>query len=162
MRYVASDASDAEGLVAVLSDELQRLAEAPESDIETTLLIHPNVLGAFMDFNDFLGTAEETVAQLGFEGLIQVASFHPHYQFAGCAADDLGNATNRSPHPTLHLLRVASVARAVAAFPEAATIFDANIEAMQRLGAAGWAALQQQCREAAARATGSAGPLGAP
>jgi hypothetical protein len=162
VRYVATDAGDAEGLVAVLIDELQRLAEAPESDIETTLLIHPNVLGDFTDFNDFLGTAEAAVAQLGFEGLIQVASFHPRYQFAGCAADDLGNATNRSPHPTLHLLREASVARAVAAVPQAATIFEANIAAMQRLGAQGWAALQQQCREAAASATGSGGPVDAP
>jgi uncharacterized protein len=147
VRYVATDACEAEGLLAALIGELHRLAEAPESSIETTLLIHPHALRDFMDFNDFLGLAEDAVAQLGFEGLIQVASFHPHYQFAGSTPDDPGNATNRSPHPTLHLLREASVARAVEAFPEAATIFEANIDTMHRLGAEGWAALQRRCAE---------------
>jgi hypothetical protein len=162
VRYVATDASDTEGLVAALIDELRRLADAPESEIETTLLIHPQALGDFADFNDFLGVAEDAVAHLGFEGLIQVASFHPRYQFAGCAPDDLGNATNRSPHPTLHLLREASVTRAVDAFPQAAAIFEANIDTMQRLGADGWAALQLQCREEAAAATGLRSPVAGP
>ncbi len=147
VRYVLSDATDAEALLACLIDELKRLDETPESQIETTLLIHPRVLGDFMDFNDFLGVAEAAVAQLGLEGTIQVASFHPQYRFADSEPGDLGDATNRSPYPTLHLLREASVERAVAAFPDAAAIFEANIETLERLGAEGWSALQQQCRE---------------
>jgi len=91
--------------------------------------------------------AESAVAELGLEGVIQVASFHPRYQFAGTAPDDLSNATNRSPYPTLHLLREESVERAVAAFPEAEAIFEANIATMRRLGESGWARLQQQCRD---------------
>lgn len=147
VRYVATEASDGAALLAVLIDELRTLAEAPEARIETTLLIHPQALCDFLDFNDFLGVAEAAVAQLGLEGRIQIASFHPHYRFAGCARDDLGNATNRSPYPTLHLLREASVARAAAAFPEAATIFEANIGTMRRLGPDGWATLQRRCAE---------------
>ena len=88
--------------------------------------------------------------ELGLEGVLQVASFHPRYQFAGTAADDLGNATNRSPHPTLHLLREASIERALAAFPNPEAIFEANIATLEKLGADGWAALQQQCRDDAA------------
>ena len=85
------------------------LAVTPAERIETTLLIHPHVLADFADYNDFLGIAEDAIAELGLEGTVQVASFHPRYQFAGCAADDVTNATNRSPYPTLHLLREASV-----------------------------------------------------
>jgi len=80
---------------------------------------------------------------LGLEGVIQVASFHPQYRFAGSAPDDVSNATNRSPYPTLHLIREDSIDRAVAAFPQAEAIFQANIATMQRLGADGWAALQR-------------------
>ena len=104
------------------------------------------MLEDFADYNDFLGLAEDAVAELGLEGVIQVASFHPRYQFAGSAADDVTNATNRSPHPTLHLLREESVERAVAAFPEAEAIFEANMATMRRLGVDGWAALQQEIR----------------
>jgi uncharacterized protein len=158
VRYVASAAGDAEGLLADLIGELRQLAEAPQTRIETTLLIHPEALLDFIDYNDFLGVAEAAVAQLGLEGVIQVASFHPQYRFAGSSPDDLGNATNRSPYPTLHLLREASVERAVTALPDAATIFEANIDTMRRLGAEGWAALQRHCREDAAVATGRPGP----
>ena len=156
VRYVVSDATDPEALMARLIDELNRLAETSEMFIETTLLIHPQVLTDFADYNDFLGLAERAVSQLGLEGVIQVASFHPHYQFAGSAPDDLSNATNRSPYPTLHLIREDSIERAVAAFPETAAIFEANIVTMQRLGANGWAALQRQCREDGAAATAPA------
>ena len=144
VRYVLSEAREPEALLAGLVDELNLLAETPAERIETTLLIHPHVLADFADYNDFLGIAEDAVAELGLEGVIQVASFHPRYQFAGSAADDVTNATNRSPYPTLHLLREASVERAVAAFPEAEAIFEANMATMRRLGAAGWDALQQQ------------------
>lgn len=154
VRYVASDASEPEALLAALVDELNRLAGAPAERIETTLLIHPHVLTDFADYNDFLGLAERAVAELGLEGVIQVASFHPQYRFAGSAPDDLANATNRSPYPTLHLLREDSIDRAVAAFPEAEAIFEANIATLQRLGVEGWAALQRQCREDAAARSG--------
>ena len=146
VRYVLSEAREPEALLASLVDELNLLAEAPAERIETTLLIHPHVLEDFADYNDFLGIAEDAVAELGLEGTIQVASFHPRYQFAGSAADDVTNATNRSPYPTLHLLREASVERAVAAFPEAEAIFEANMATMRRLGVEGWEALQQQIR----------------
>jgi hypothetical protein len=150
VRYVVSEASDTATLLEALIDELQRLADEPAERVETTLLIHPSVLIDFDDFNDFLGIAEAAVLELGLEGVLQVASFHPRYQFAGTAADDLGNATNRSPHPTLHLLREASIERALAAFPHPEAIFEANIETLEQLGADGWAALQQQCRDDAA------------
>ncbi len=154
VRYVATGAHDAEALLAVLVDELRLLAEAPAERIETTLLIHPHALADFADYNDFLDLAEAAVAELDLEGVIQVASFHPQYRFAGSEADDLPNATNRSPHPTLHLLREESIDRAVAAFPEAEAIFEANIVTLERLGAEGWAALQARCREDAEAAPG--------
>ncbi|MCE9658135.1 MAG: DUF1415 domain-containing protein [Burkholderiales bacterium] len=155
VRLVLSEASEPEALLAALIDELKLLAEAPAERIETTLLIHPHVLADFADYNDFLGVAEDAVAELELDGVIQVASFHPQYQFAGSSPDDIGNATNRSPYPTLHLLREESVERAVAAFPEAAAIFEANIATMERLGESGWARLRQQCRDDAAEAGGA-------
>ena len=154
VRYVATVAEDVEALLAVLVDELNRLAETPADGIETTLLIHPQVLADFADYNDFLDLAEAAVAELDLEGVIQVASFHPLYRFAGSDADDPANATNRSPYPTLHLLREESIDRAVAAFPGAETIFEANIATMRRLGAEGWAALQARCREDAKQSAG--------
>jgi uncharacterized protein len=150
VRYAVSDASDTEALLAALIGELNRLAETSPDSVETTLLIHPHVLSDFADYNDFLDLAEAAVTELDLEGVIQVASFHPQYQFAGSAPDDPANATNRSPYPTLHLLREASIDRAVAAFPDAESIFEANLATMRRLGADGWAALQRQCREDAA------------
>ena len=152
VRYAVSSATDPAALLSDLINELERLAEAHPDKIETTLLIHPQVLGDFADYNDFLAVAEDTVAELDLEGILQVASFHPDYQFEGTGADDLENATNRSPYPTLHLIREASIDRAVAAFPEAESIFEVNIETMQKLGSDGWAALQRQCREDAAAA----------
>ncbi|MGZ5183526.1 MAG: DUF1415 domain-containing protein [Caldimonas sp.] len=156
VRYVASAARHPEALLDDLRDELIRLAEMPPEQVETTLLIHPDVLSDFAEYNEFLGAAEGLVEALGLEGTIQVASFHPQYRFAGTAADDLANATNRSPHPTLHLLREASIDRAVAAFPEAEAIYEANIATMRRLGSEGWAALQRQWREDAEGAPRSA------
>ena len=146
VRYVLSEAREPEALLAGLVEELSLLAETPAERIETTLLIHPHVLQDFADYNDFLGIAEGTVAELGLEGVIQVASFHPRYQFAGSPADDVTHATNRSPHPTLHLLREASVERAVAVFPEAEAIFEANMTTMRRLGNDGSEALQREFR----------------
>ena len=157
VRYVVSTARDPAALLSDLIAELERLAETSAEKIETTLLIHPGLLADFADYNDFIEVAEDTVAELDLEGEIQVASFHPQYQFEGTEPDDIENATNRSPYPTLHLLREASIDRAVAAYPEAEAIYQTNIRAMQSLGATGWAALQQQCREDAASAPAAPG-----
>jgi uncharacterized protein len=152
VRYALSDATTPEALLADLVDELNCLVAAPVERLETTLLVHPGVLGDFADYNDFLDLADGALAELGLEGVVQIASFHPQYQFAGSAAGDIGNATNRSPYPTMHLIREDSIDRAVAAFPAAEAIFQANIETMRSLGPEGWAALQRQCRADAGRA----------
>lgn len=146
VRYVVSDATDCDTLLADLEDEMQRLVAADPALVDTTLLIHPGVLQDFLDFNDFLALADAALRRAGLEGVLQVASFHPGFQFAGTGVDDVTNATSRSPYPTLHLLRERSVDRAVAVFPQAETIYDANRRTLQALGAAGWAALQAECR----------------
>ena len=146
VRCVVSDATGPEALLVTLCDELRHLAGADPAEVETTLLIHPQVLTDFADFNDFLDVAEAAVHELGLEGVLQLASFHPQYQFAGSAPDDLANATNRSPYPCLHLLREDSITRAVEAFPEPDAIFEANIRTLETLGPAGWAELQAACR----------------
>jgi len=138
IRWVESAASDAQGLLADLVQELQFLAAADPEQVETTLLIHPHALNDFLDYNDFLDVADGAIEELGLAGVLQVASFHPDYQFAGTAPDDVDNLSNRSPHPMLHLLREDSIARAVAAFPDAAAIYERNIETLHRLGADGW------------------------
>lgn len=138
IRYVVTDAELAGALLDVLVQELDLLAAADPAAVETTLLIHPRVLGDFLDYNDFLDVADAAVEQLGLTGELQVASFHPRYQFAGTEPDDIDNFTNRSPYPTLHLLREASVERAVAAYPDTDRIFENNIETLRRLGQAGW------------------------
>ena len=142
IRYAVSVAESPETLLADLLGELRVLVAADPAEIETTLLIHPEVFADFLDYNDFLAVAEAAVEELGLTGVLQVASFHPRYQFAGTAPDDVENYTNRSPYPTLHLLREASVERAVASFPEdTARIYERNIETLRRLGTAGWSRL---------------------
>ena len=138
IRYVLSEAKTVEALIEQLLLELNHLANASADEIDTTLIIHPHVLNDFLDYNDFLEVADGAVEELGLTGEIQVASFHPRYQFADTEPDDITNYTNRSPYPTLHLLREASVTRAVAAFPEAAEIFEKNMVALEKLGHAGW------------------------
>lgn len=150
IRYVVSEASDAEALLAALCVELRRLADADPEVVDTTLLIHPHVMTVFEDFNDFLDVADAAVEELGLEGEIQVASFHPDFQFADTDPDDITNATNRSPYPTLHLLREASVDRAVAAFPTAEAIFENNMRTLQTLGLEGWTTLREQWERDAA------------
>lgn len=142
IRYAVSAAQSREMLQSDLVSELQLLAAADPDEIDTTLLIHPDVLTDFFDYNDFLEVADATLAQLGLAGRIQVASFHPDYQFADTHPDDIENYTNRSPYPILHLLRETSIERAVAAFPDAAEIFEKNIETMRRLGHQGWQQLR--------------------
>ena len=141
IRYVVSDATTIEALLEVLAAELEVLAEADENQTETTLLIHPQVLGDFLDYNDFLEMADMLVEELGLDGILQVASFHPQYQFAETESDDIENCSNRSPYPTLHLLRESSVERAVAAHPDTEQICRDNIKTLRQLGREGWARL---------------------
>lgn len=148
IRYVVSSAQNAEALHADLISELQALERADPDQVDTTLLIHPYALTDFLAYNDFLDIADATVAQMGLTGHIQIASFHPDYQFADAGPDDIDNYTNRSPYPMLHLLREASVERAVAAFPDASEIFEKNMETMRRLGRDGWRRLGLEDRHA--------------
>ena len=150
IRYVFSDATDAETLLATLVVELQRLADTDPAIVDTTMVIHPRVFADFEDFNDFLELADAAVEDLDLDGVLQVASFHPQFQFADTEPDDITNATNRSPYPTLHLLREESVDRAVAAFPEAEAIFERNMETLEKLGAQGWAAVKKSWEDDAA------------
>jgi len=142
IRYVVSLAKTPEALLEALMRELEYLAQADPEKIDTTLLIHPYALADFLDFNDFLDVADAALEDLELDGIIQVASFHPRYQFAGTAPDAIDNCSNRSPYPTLHLLREASIERAVETFPDTATIFEKNIEILRRLGSDGWRALE--------------------
>ena len=151
VRYVVSTADTVERLIYDLGRELNALHDADPELVDTTLLIHPQVLTDFLDYNDFLDAADALVEELGLAGELQVASFHPQYQFADTEFDDITNATNRSPYPTLHLIREDSIDKAVAAFPDAEAIYEVNMATMERLGPDGWAALQQQCRDDAKR-----------
>ena len=138
IRFAVSAARDEDALLEDLTRELSALHSTVEQRCETTLLIHPRALSDFMDYNAFLDAADGKVDSLGLRGEVQIASFHPRYQFAGTTPDDIGNYTNRSPYPMLQLLREASVERAVAAIPDAAAIFERNIETLRRLGIDGW------------------------
>jgi len=138
IRFAVTTARDIDRLAEVLQTELERLAETDPAEIETTLLIHPLALEDFLRFNDFLEVADEIVDEMELTGVLQVASFHPRYQFEGTAPDDMGNWTNRSPYATLHLLREESIERAVAAHPDTERIFQTNIETLRRLGREGW------------------------
>jgi len=138
VRYVVSHATTPEELLQQLMDELQNLSDTSPEKVDTTLLIHPLVLNDFLDFNDFLDVADAAVDDMELEGELQVASFHPDYQFSDTDKNDISNFTNRAPYPILHLLREDSIARAVEAFPDAADIFEKNIETMEQLGHEGW------------------------
>jgi hypothetical protein len=138
IRWVESRARDAQGLREDLVHELRFLAAANPEVVDTTLLIHPQALNDFLDYNNFLDAADATLESLGLAGVLQVASFHPDYRFEGTGSDDVGNLSNRSPYPMLHLLREDSVSRAVAAFPDAAAIYVRNVDTLRRLGTQGW------------------------
>ena len=142
IRYVVSMATAPEALADELVRELEFLAEANAETVDTTLLIHPHVLQDFLDFNDFLDVADRIVEELELDGMLQVASFHPQFQFENTELNDITNFTNRSPYPTLHLLREDSVERAVVAFPEELEIASANIATLEKLGHDGWSALK--------------------
>ncbi len=141
VRFRVSHARDVEALAADLHEEVQRLIDTDAAAIETTLLIHPQVLGDFLDYNDFLDLADAVLETLDLDGELQIASFHPNYQFADTAADAVENCTNRSPYPILHLLRESSIEQAVGAIGDPDAIYQRNIETLRRLGVGGWQAL---------------------
>jgi hypothetical protein len=137
VRYRVSEQRSADGLAAELVEELEHLAAADPLLCETSLLIHPQVLSDFLDYNQFLDRADTALTALGLDGELQIASFHPAYRFAGSAPDDVENASNRSPYPMLHLLREASVTRAVETFADVHEIGARNVAILRALGAAG-------------------------
>jgi uncharacterized protein len=143
IEWIVSAATSEAELAAELSQAAQRLAAAPADSIDTTLLIHPRVLVGFDDYNQFLDVAESILVNLRLDGVLQIASFHPHYRFAGSRDNDVANCSNRSPYPMLHLLREASVERAVAAFPDAARIYDRSMATLRALGGPGWRRLMK-------------------
>ena len=141
VRYVVSHASRTKPLLVELKRELLALASADPAILDTTLLVAPDGFEDFLEFNDMLERADKLLVDLDLDGVLQIASLHPRYQFADTEPDDITNFTNRAPYPTLHLLREESVDRAVAAFPHAEAIFETNMQTMQDLGQEGWAAL---------------------
>jgi hypothetical protein len=145
VRYVCSAATHAQALLADLAVEVRRLLATAPGTVETTLLVHPWALGEFEAYNDFLDLADAALEALGALGVLQVASFHPRYRFAGSDADDVANATNRSPYPMLQLLREASVAAAVDAGADGEAIAAANVARLRRLGEQRWRALMARC-----------------
>lgn len=141
IHYAVTQATHPSEVLQTLRHELQALVETPPHLRDTTLLILPRCSPHFLDFNDLVGGAEDLLEAMELDGVIQIASFHPQYQFAGTDADDVTNCTNRAPYPTLHLLREESIDRAVEAFPDAEAIFERNMQVLEGLGVKGWQAL---------------------
>ena len=141
IHYATYLPAEHDDLLDALLAEARQLVALDATERDTTLLIAPSALSDFLDFNDFTARAERRLAKAGFDGVLQLASFHPQFQFGGTEPDDIGNATNRAPYPTLHLLREESVDRAVEAFPDAEEIFGYDIDTLETLGPEGWAAL---------------------
>ncbi|KVU82935.1 DUF1415 domain-containing protein [Burkholderia ubonensis] len=138
VRYAISEATTLEDALADLETELRRLDAADPQQVDTTLVIYPHAFAEFLDYNDALFFADRLVRQLKLDGVLQIASFHPRYQFDGTEPDDIENYTNRAPYPILHLLREDSIARAADAFPDASAIYEKNQETLRRLGHDGW------------------------
>jgi hypothetical protein len=143
IRYKVSSAVTTEALLEDLMVEMQLLADTSAETTDTTLLIHPDVLTDFLDYNDFLDVADQALVELKLDGILQVASFHPNYQFAGTEPEDITNFTNRTPYPTLHLLREKSVEKAVESYPDPSAIPEKNMETLRNLGFSGWKKLFQ-------------------
>ena len=141
VHFAATDAEDAAGILAAFAQELEALAQSDPGERDTTLLVVPRGMEDFLAFLDLVARAERLVRKRGLEGVLQVAHFHPDFVFADSDEDEITNYTNRSPHPVLHLLSEESIDRAVAAFPDAAAIYEANMQRLQELGHAGWEAL---------------------
>jgi uncharacterized protein len=156
VRLVVSRARHLDGFLDDLDRELALLQSTPATALDTTLLIHPTLFPDFLLFNDVLDVVDEVVAEHGLEGEIQVAPFHPAFQFEGTEPDDIGNATNQAPYPTLHLLREASIDRAVASGDSAEAIVARNLETLHRLGRAGWQALLAADQPPADQGSGTA------
>lgn len=138
VRIVVSKARHLDGFLEDLDRELQLLGNTPASELETTLLVHPTLFPDFETFNQMLEIADDAVVENELEGIVQIAPFHPDFQFEGTEADDISNYTNRSPYPTLHLIREDSIAKAAGAFPDASAIFDRNIALLEKMGHEGW------------------------
>ena len=143
LRFSVTDAGDELQLLQVLQDELDLMNA--DSDIETTLLIHPSVLQNFGDYNQFLGDCEQLLRALDLEGVFQIASFHPQYQFAGSEPGDAENFSNRSPYPMLHILRESSVASAVDSYPDVDQVPQRNIAYLNDQGAEQLTSLWRSC-----------------
>ena len=138
VRIVVSEARHLDGFLEDLDRELQLLGNTPASELETTLLVHPTLFPDFETFNQMLEIADDAVVENELEGIVQIAPFHPDFQFEGTEADDISNYTNRSPYPTLHLIREDSIAKAAEVFPDASAIFDRNIALLEKMGHEGW------------------------
>lgn len=138
VRISVSQARHLDGFLEDLDRELQLLGDTPADELETTLLVHPTLFPDFDTFNQMLNIADAAVVDNGLEGIIQIAPFHPDFQFEGTDSDDIGNYTNRSPYPTLHLIREDSIAKAAQAFPDASAIFERNIALLEKMGHEGW------------------------
>jgi hypothetical protein len=145
--YFLSHARDETTLAADLRLAMQRLIATSPETMDTCLLIHPWALSDFIEYNNFLDIADEILDELDLIGVLQIASFHPNYQFAGTTEDDVTNCTNRSPFPLLHLLREESLDKATAALPDANVIMDRNVDTMISLGHEGWNRLQSQLKQ---------------
>jgi uncharacterized protein len=143
IRWVVSPARTRQRLLQDLMHEMQHLAASDPAHTDTTLLIHPQVLRPFARYNEFLSVADALLHELQLDGVLQIASFHPQYRFADAAPADASHGSNRSPYPMLHLLREDSVERAVAAFPDAAAIYERNIQTLRALGSQGWQRLMR-------------------
>ena len=143
VRFAVTDAENEAELLVALRSELNLMTS--DAAVETTLLIHPQTLLDFYDFNDFLQIADDLLTDLALQGIVQIASFHPDYQFGGTAPDDVQNYTNRSPNPMLHLIREDSLARAIAAYPDVAHIPERNVALMQSMGSRKVRALLAKC-----------------
>jgi len=138
VRISVSQARHLDGFLEDLDRELQLLDDTPADELETTLLVHPTLFPDFDTFNQMLDIADAAVVDNGLEGIVQIAPFHPDFQFEGTDSDDIGNYTNRSPYPTLHLIREDSIAKAAQAFPDASAIFERNIALLEKMGHEGW------------------------
>ena len=138
VRISVSQARHLDGFLEDLDRELQLLGDTPADELETTLLVHPTLSPNFDTFNQMLDIADAAVVDNGLEGIVQIAPFHPDFQFEGTDSDDIGNYTNRSPYPTLHLIREDSIAKAAQAFPDASAIFERNIALLEKMGHEGW------------------------
>ena len=141
VRMVVCMDSEPEQVLQMLQQEMQLLVDTDAAVLDTTLLIAPHLLPDFLDFNEFLFDCDSVLLSMELEGVLQIADFHPRYQFAGTQPDDISNFTNRAPYPTLHLLREESIDKAVAAYPDASLIYERNVEVLEALGREGWEGL---------------------